>query len=373
MWTLAIKTLVADRGKLLTALVGVVFAVVLVNVQGGLFLGLIAKASLLVDHGEADVWVGHKEMDNVDFPGDIPRRWLYRVRAVPGVAHAEPYLIGHSTMTLPGGGFEPVLLVGSPPEGRLGGAWNLREGAVNSVRRTDGVIVDAHDADKLRDPQVGDRREIGGRRARVVGRSEGILGFLVTPYVFTTLDAAAEYLGKPADVCSYILVAVEPGAEAELVAAEIVRRLPEVDAYPAAVYGRMSVAYWLRRTGLGISFGAATLLGLTVGLVIVAQTLYAMVLDRLGEFGTLKAIGASEGQVYHIVFVQAVTMALAGSLLGLVAVHLVQAAFSTPRAPIAVPWWLSLGSCTLVTAICVLASWLPYQRIRRVDPMMVMS
>ena len=40
MWSLAIKTLIADRGKLLTALVGVVFSIVLVNVQGGLFFGL---------------------------------------------------------------------------------------------------------------------------------------------------------------------------------------------------------------------------------------------------------------------------------------------------------------------------------------------
>jgi putative ABC transport system permease protein len=53
MWKVAFKTLAADRGKLLTALVGVVFSVVLVNVQGGLFLGLIAKASLLIDQGHA--------------------------------------------------------------------------------------------------------------------------------------------------------------------------------------------------------------------------------------------------------------------------------------------------------------------------------
>jgi hypothetical protein len=65
MWPIAIRTLIADRGKLLTALVGVVFSVVLMNVQGGLFVGLIRKAGLLVDGGEADIWVGHKHMHNV--------------------------------------------------------------------------------------------------------------------------------------------------------------------------------------------------------------------------------------------------------------------------------------------------------------------
>ncbi len=72
MWPIALKTLVSDRGKLLTALVGVVFSIVLVNVQGGLFVGLIRKAGLLVDHGEADIWVGHKWMHNVDFPARCP-------------------------------------------------------------------------------------------------------------------------------------------------------------------------------------------------------------------------------------------------------------------------------------------------------------
>ena len=97
MWTVALKTLVADRGKLLTALVGVVFSTVLVNVQGGLFLGLIEKAGLLVDHSEADIWVGHKRMHNVDFPRDVPRRWIHRIRAVPGVRRAESQLrlLGH--------------------------------------------------------------------------------------------------------------------------------------------------------------------------------------------------------------------------------------------------------------------------------------
>ena len=64
---LAIRTLIYDRGKLLAALVGVIFSVVLVNVQGGLFIGLMSKASLLIDQGDADIWVGHRGMHNLDF------------------------------------------------------------------------------------------------------------------------------------------------------------------------------------------------------------------------------------------------------------------------------------------------------------------
>ena len=373
MWSIAVRTLIVDRGKLLTALVGVVFSIVLVNIQGGLFLGLIRKAGLLVDHGEAEIWVGHKNMHNVDFPRDIPRRWVHRIRAVPGVLRAEPYLLGFTDMTLPSGGFEQVLVVGVDSESFLGSAWNMVEGRPDSILQTDGIIIDQCELEKLEYPALGEVRELGGRRARIVGMSRGIMGFLVTPYAFTTYDRAAAYVQKKPESCSYVLVNIEPGADARAVCAAIRQRVPEVDAFPKEVYSRISSNFWMTRTGLGISFGAATLLGLLVGMVMVAQTLYALVLDRLGEFGTLKAIGATEGQVYSILLIQAVIMAIVGSIVGLALVMAIQRFYSAPQAPILVPWWLSLGSSVLVLAICLISSWLPYQRIRKVDPMMVLQ
>ena len=149
--------------------------------------------------------------------------------------------------------------------------------------------------------------------------------------------------------------------------------MPELDAYPRETYSRITVWYWITRTGLGISFGAATLLGLFVGMIMVAQTLYALVLDRLVEFGTLKAIGATERQVFSVLFVQALSMAVVGALLGLAIVAGVQRCYDTPQAPIIIPWWISLGSCLLVAAICLAAAALPYARIRNLDPLMVLQ
>ena len=373
MWLIALETLIADRGKLLTALVGVVFSIVLVNVQGGLFLGLIGKAGLLVDQGQADVWVGHKKMHNVDFPRDIPRRWVHRVRSIPGVKRAEPYVVGFSEMTLPSGGFEGVVVVGTDRASLLGNAWNVVRGGADAVLKPDGIIVDECEAQKLEYPKLGDLREIGGRRARVVAMSHGIMGFLVAPYVFTTHERAAAYLGKTSSVCSYYLVQLEQGVDAETVCAAIRSRVPELDAFPRNTYSWISINFWMTRTGLGISFGAATLLGLLVGMVMVAQTLYALVLDRLSEFGTLKAIGAAETQIRAILLLQALMMAIVGSLIGLALVSAIQHFYSTPRAPIVVPWWLWLGSCVLVASICLISSLLPYQRIRKVDPLMVLQ
>jgi putative ABC transport system permease protein len=373
MWNLAIRSLFSDRGKLLTALVGVAFSIGLVNVQGGLFLGLIRKAGTLVDNSQADIWVGHKHMHNVDFPRDIPRRWVHRVRAVPGVACAEPYLVGFSDMTLPSGGYENVVVVGVEPESRLGQPWNVVSGRLSAMRQNHAVVFDRCDSEKLEHPELGQLREIGGKRVRIAGQTRGILSFLVTPYVFTTYDRAAGLLNKPEDCVSYILVRTDPGAKSADVCQEIMRRLPEVDAYPREEYSRISANFWMTRTGIGISFGAATLLGLLVGQVMVAQTLYALVLDRLDEFATLKAVGASEGQLLLVLTVQALFMAVAGSLIGLALVAVLQSLASTPRASIEIPWWLAAGSCFLVGVICLASALLPYQRVRRIDPLIVLQ
>jgi putative ABC transport system permease protein len=373
MWNLAIKTLVADRGKLLTAVVGVVFSVVLVNVQGGLFFGLIRKASLLVDLGNADIWVGHMKMNNVDFPQDVPRRFIQRIRSIEGVGQAEPYLVGHSVMTLPNGGFEDVLVVGCDAGSLLSGNTPVLGANAAKLRHADGIIVDTHESGKLENPRIGDIREVGRRRARVVGFTTGIVGFLVTPYVFTTIDRAADYLGRGSEDASYFLIQVEPGASPREVCKSIRDRLPNLEAYTRGEYAALSIKYWLQRTGLGISFGAATALGLVVALIIVGQTLYASVLDRLVEFGTLKAIGAQEGQVRAMILQQAFTLALVGSAIGLVSVMLIQNAFSTPRAPITIPWYVAAGSCFVVTAVCLVSALLPYLRIRSIDPAMVLQ
>ncbi len=372
VWTIAIKTLLADRGKLLTALVGVVFSVVLVNLQGGLFLGLIRKASLLVDYGQADIWVGHRGMHNVDITYDVPIRWEHRIRGVPGVRTAEPYLIGWSNIALPSGSFESIVVVGSEPGSLLGNAWNISQGEASSILEPDGILVDELEAEKLEFPQLRDVREINGHRARIVATSRGIMGFLVAPYVFTTLDRAATYLDKSPERCSYFLVQLEPGADSRQVCELIHQRVPHLDALPRDEYARLSTEFWMTRTGLGIIFGLATQLGLLVGLVMVAQTLYASVLDRMSEFGTLKAIGAKESQVYRILLLQALVLATLGSLVGLSVVAVVQHFFSSPRTTILIPSSLSLGSCALVLAICLVSSLLPYLRVRKVDPLMVL-
>jgi len=80
----------------------------------------------------------------------------------------------------------------------------------------------------------------------------------------------------------------------------------------------MTRVYWMFTTGAGVAVLLAALLGLVVGVVVVAQTIYATTMDHLREYGTLKAMGATNGYLYRVIIQQAIISALVGYSLAMV-------------------------------------------------------
>lgn len=373
MFWFALKSIGSDRGKVLTALIGVVFSVVLIELQGGLYLGLMHKARILTENTAADIWVSHPDVQLVDLPQAIPQDRINRIRTVPGVAEAEPYIVGNAYASFGNGHYENVWVLGADPRSSLGRGWAYTEGGPDALRRPDSVSVDECDAEKLCYPRIGTIFEVNGRKARVAATTRGILPFTTTPYLFTSLQNARAYTDTPAGHCSYFLVRLQPGADCRAVADAIQRRLPELRALTARQLGDLSQEYWMSRTGIGISFGAATLLGLLVGLTMIAQSLYALALDHLADYATLKAIGADDSQVGSVVVWQALAIAAAGSAVGVTLVLVTQRTMSSPIAPIELPLQLVAAGVAAVVGICLAATILPAVRIRRVDPALVLQ
>jgi putative ABC transport system permease protein len=369
----AFKTLISDRGKLLTGLAGVVFSLVLVNIQGGLYFGLMRKASLLVDHCDADLWIGHRHVENVDLARDIPELWINRIRGLPDVESARPYIVGKGTATLASGRMEDVWVIGSDPASMAGTAWEIAEGSAEDLKRPDAVSFDEVDVEKLGRPRVGDWLEVNGQRAQFVAKTRGITGFITMPYLFTTLQTARRLSHIAPGACSFFLVKLRPGADIGAVQAEIQRRVPDAAVYTPPEFARISQDYWMKRTGIGISFGASTLLGLLIGLMMVGQSLYALALDHLQDYATLKALGAEDRHVGRVIVFQSISIACAGSLAGVLIVMLIRSFWRSPLAPVEIPFSLVGSAVGVVFVICLAASLLPYLRIRRIDTGIVLT
>ena len=177
----------------------------------------------------------------------------------------------------------------------LGAPWNLVSGSAAALKEPDTVIVDELYRDKLGVDTIGQTVEINGHRARVVGFTRGIRSFTTSPYVFTAFRSAQRYANLSSTDAMFVLVKVKDGTPVEQVRQSLAAQMPDSDIHTTAEFSRMTRSYWMFTTGAGVAVLLAAALGLVVGIVVVAQTIYATTMDHLREYGTLKAMGATNG------------------------------------------------------------------------------
>jgi putative ABC transport system permease protein len=368
---LAWRNLTHDRARFFVTLVGIVFAVVLIGLQIGLFLGFAESATCVIRKARANFWVMAKGTQNFDVAQPISEREIYLARSVPGVDHAEPLIVRFANWKKPNGGIESSMVLGADLNTGLIGPWNIVAGRLEDLRRPESIMIDRIFADKLDVREVGDTLEINDLRQRVVGFTQGIRSFTTFPWVFASLPNARRLVDIDAGQTSYIIGTFAPGANPDTVKAALRHSLPRVDVYSSAEFAIRTLNYWMFTTGAGTSVLVAAVLGLLVGMVIVAQVLYATTVDHLAEFGTLRAMGAPRTFIYQVILGQAVISATLGYLPGIGVSLLIAKASESSAAVILVPSWLAIGLFGITLAMCILASIVSIRKAIAIDPAMV--
>ena len=370
MASLAIRNLLHDKVRLIVTLTGIVFAVVLICIQIGLFLGFSESTSNVIDHSGADLWVTSRGVRYLEESGVFSEHKLYQVLAAPGVIEAQKTIVQLSDWTRPDGGQETIEVVGFNPNSMLGRPWNIVEGSVDDLKQPDAVMIDRLYAQKLGIDRVGQTCEIRDHRARVVGFTSGIRTFTTAATVFTTFKNAQTFETIPEDQTLFILVRTQPGADLQVIKRDLYSRMKDVDVWTTPEFSRITTVYWMFSTGAGISVLIAAVLGLIVGVVVVAQTIYAATIDHIREFGTLKAMGASNGYIYRIILTQATVSAIIGYVLGMTGA-LVAIRITGEGAPILLPANVAAGMFILTLLMCCTAALVSINKVTHIDPALV--
>jgi putative ABC transport system permease protein len=368
---LAQRNLFHDKVRLTVTLTGIVFSVVLIVVQLGLFIGFTTATSNLIDHSGADLWITSKNVPYVEQGVPFSERKLNQVRAVPGVADAQKIIAHWTQWKRHDGGEESVQIVGINVDDPLERPWNLVEGRVEDLKSPDAVILDDLYRQKLGVTRAGEVFEIGGHRARVVGFTRGIRSFTTSPYVFTSFKNALDYAALREDQTLFILVKVAPGASVNQVRRALLNQVKDVDVLTSAEFSHLTTFYWMFTTGAGVAVLIAAVLGLVVGFVVVAQTIYATTVDHIREFGTLKAMGAPNSYVYKVIIQQAAISAVIGYVLGMIVSVFVVHGSEKGGAAILMPPSMAVGMFFVTLAMCVGAALVSINKVTRIDPAMV--
>lgn len=365
LWcTLVYRNLRHDQTRFLTAIFGVAFAALLAAFEGGLLVGFSHAASRTVDAIDAEVWILRKGTRSFDLGFGLEQRVKHLVRGVPQVQSAGEVVVGWTSFVGPKGEPTSVQVVG------------IGEELAHRIRRTgrsaehpsvDLFFVDATYLNSLGLEQ-GSRAEIGGRQVFLGAALDGYASFMGTPFVLSDLATARSILTYPSQLTSFVAIKLIPGASETEAITALQARFPELEILSKNEFSWRSRIYWLLQTGAGAALVLCTLLGFAVGLAIVSQTIYAITMDRLDEYATLKAMGAPQQTIRKMVYLQAMVCTAIGAVVGLVAVHGVVVLANLLIGWCEQPLWMAFVVASLLLPMSLVAARLAAKPALHLEP-----
>ncbi len=370
---LARRNLFHDRLRLIATVIGIVFSIVLVTVQLGLYLGFGHMVTTMIDHASGELWIMPAGTKSFEDPSPLDERKRFAALSVNGVTDVTAVVIGFAEWRLPGGGTTPVFVIGSDVRAPGLHPWNVIAGNIDALSIPNTVAVDQTYFDRLGIKGLGATAEIRDQKVEVVAVTKGIRSFTTTPYVFTSLDRARSYTGTSAAKATFLLVQLAPNTDVEGVRRKLRASLKDVEVLTQAEFHDRSREFWLFDTGAGAALFAGALLGMIVGTVIVAQTLYSSTKDHINEFATLRAIGSSGRYIHTVIIWQALINAVIGfaiaAAIGLVIVDMT----AESALPILMTPGLTIGLFVLTVFMCVISAVSAIIKVMRIDPAMVFT
>lgn len=372
--TLALRNLVHDRIRLAVTLVGILFSIVLVAVQLGLYLGSSRMITANIDKADGDLWIttfGAKSFE--DGGVLLSDRDRHQALATPGVQSVVPLVVSFAEWRKPAGGSSRVVVVGSDFEDHGLVPWSLSQGTLEDIKAPDAVAVDRSYLGELGISGIGDTAQVATGRVKVRALTEGVRSFTQSPYAYTTLNRARDLLGAGSDATTFLLVKLAPGAKLEEVQANLASRLPSDDVLTKDEFRARSLKQWLFKTGAGLALIGGALLGSLVGTVIVAQTLYSSTKDHIHEFATLRALGSSKGYIHKVILAQAGFSAVIGYALGMIIALLILYASRNSALPLVMTPGLAFWLFALTVGMCAISALSAIVKVTKIDPATVFS
>jgi putative ABC transport system permease protein len=375
---LAWLQLTHEKLRMLVALAGVGFAVVLIFMQLGFREALFDSSVRYHKAFRFDLALISPRTQFIVQPDAFSRRRLYQALSLPGVAGVKAVYLRQARWRDPTRPDQTrmIFLVGFDPSERV----FQDDGIVASPELLQMPDVFLFDARSRREfgpvPDLVRQHgrveaEVNNRRIQIAGLFElgtsfGIDGSLIT----SDLNFLRLFPDSERGLINLGLVDLKPGTDPVAARKALADYLPDdVEVLTRAEYIQRELDYWNNNTPIGYVFAFGVIVGLCVGGIIVYQILFADVSDHIQEYATLKAMGYTNRYLFGVVFQEAALLAALGYLPGLmVCLGLYRLAGDATALPMEMTW-LRGGLVLLLTVLmCCLAGGVALRKVRSADP-----
>ena len=319
MLKIAWKFIRFDKAKSIGVIVGILISTFLIGQQFGTFLFLSGLMGALATDVKADIWVVDSKTNDVNQLGRLDIRNFRAVQGIKGVKEAFPLLIAAASCNFKNGTSGAITLIGV----NTSHLYAVLDPGKIIVGSTDDLLLDGAVSGEYFEKKnlganidLGTDFEINGKRAYFALQTKDFRGF-GSSFCVTTIERARFYSNQSVNNISAVLVNLEPGQNVDEVVADINTNIYGVRAWPSKKLALSSVMKILMSSGIALSTGTLIIFALIAGFFIIGLTMYSSALDRLKDYGTLKAIGAGNKYISLLILTQALLFSVVGFLTGL--------------------------------------------------------
>ncbi len=320
MFATALKFIRYDKAKSIGIITGIVISIFLIGQQLGVLGFLTGMMGGLVGNSREDIgqiWVVDNITHNANELAKIDEGMAGAIRSIEGVANTYPIVVANASVKFENGKTGSVILVGSEPPLFMGGPTDdlIQDGQLMNLNDEGAVSAEYYDEDAFNTSlAVGSRLEINGKEAFIKVQTKNARSFSGA-LMYTSLSKARFYGGFPDNKISVVAVQVKSGYDIKTVVDQINATIYGVRAWDAQVLRNETISYITVSSNIGTSVGSLVVFAIISGFFIIGLTLYSSALDRIKDYGTLKAIGATNGYIRKLILTQAFLFSFIGFIL----------------------------------------------------------
>lgn len=377
---LAWSNLTYERRRLLTAIAGVAFAVLLMFMFRGFENALYDSQVQLLKVLNGEIIVVNRLKYTMFIPAQFARRRLYQAQAFDGVEAAYPLYVrdGAAWKNPETKAVRPLRVLAFNPNDPV---LTIPEvlASQEALKLPWTVIVDEKSRAEVGTVTTGTVTELAEQQVQVVGTyslgtdfasANGNVIMSDQNFLRYFASLGPEEQSRDLNTVDIGLLRVRPGADVEAIARTLRDQLPkDVAVLTKPEFVDMELDYWRNNTAIGFVFTLLTIMSFVVGIILVYQILYTDVADHWTQYATLKAIGYSNRYLLSVVFQQALLLGVMGFIPGYL-IALVLYRLTANATGLLMQMTLGRGLNTLLATVvmCLISGAIAIRKVQSADP-----
>lgn len=379
---LAWKNLTHEPRKLLLAMSGIAFAVILMFQQRGFRHALFDSTVAVIDAMDADLIVFNRSRFALTSEVRFRRDLLDIAASQPGVKTALPLYMENqfARFRTAGRRARPIRVIAFDFDQPM---LLDRQGVVIpefvNLRAPATALMDRFSKESYGIELSGQEGQI--QEAELNGKQLSIIGFFQMGRDFahegnlymSTANFVNYFPFRAADPLKKVdlgAIRIDPDVAPGQMVDSLQEKLGEsVIVLTKQQYMQKEKDFWAKNTPIGVIFAIGAVMGFVVGIIICYQVLANDISEHLGEFATLKAMGYGNSYFFGLVIQQAVLLSLLGFLPGLCCSWLLfQLNSSFTGLLMNLSWDRALFVLGLTMIMCVISGFLALRKLLAADP-----